>query len=543
LFAVIVLAIASHATGGDVKAPGPARPPSGPAAPVSVDAYSCPEWFRDAKLGIWVCWGPQSVPMMGDGYARWLYGPQSSSEKWELEHATQIARFHREHFGPPSQFGFKDVINLWKAEKWDPERLMALYKRAGARYFVALAADCDNFDLWNSSAQPWNAVAVGPKKDVVGLWAAAARKHNLPFGVSLRSSRAWYCLNVAFASDKEGAMAYIPFDGHLTRADGRGKWWDGLDPRDLYGRPRQPTDPPDPAFVEEFYARARDLVEKYDPDLISIDDTQFPFDAGSVSPADPPSKEGLRFLVDYYGARARLHEGNPNAVVSLKIPPEDPRPAVLPDIEYEPAVAASSQPWQTTLSIGDWHYEESNTYKSAGQIIRTLVDVVSKNGNLLLNLPLRPEGTLDDREVRFLEELADWMKINSEAIHATRPWVVCGEGPTQPKPGQLTEQLMSYTARDIRFTARGDRTLYAILLQWPAEASVIIRSLAKPPQGTSGKVEAVKLLGYSGRLRWSHTADGLTIRLPKAPPCPHAASFKVTVDNLKGFRPEAFPRP
>lgn len=194
----------------------------GPFAPSwdSLQNYQTPEWFRDAKFGMWAHWGPQCQPEAGDWYARNMY--QEGSRQYKM---------HLQKYGHPSQFGFKDVINEWKAENWNPEELVSLYKSAGARYFMALANHHDNFDLFDSKYQKqWNSTKIGPKKDLIGGWAAAARNNGLRFGVSVHGSHAWRWYEVAQRSDKSGPYAGIPYDGKLSKADGKGKWWDGLDP-------------------------------------------------------------------------------------------------------------------------------------------------------------------------------------------------------------------------------------------------------------------------------------------------------------------------
>ncbi|HLV81964.1 MAG TPA: alpha-L-fucosidase, partial [Chthonomonadaceae bacterium] len=200
----------------------------GPFAPnwESLKQYRCPQWFQDAKFGIWAHWSPQCVPEQGDWYARNMY----------LQGSDQY-NYHVAHYGHPSKFGYKDICNLWKAEHWDPDRLIRLYKRAGAKYFVALANHHCNFDCWNSKYQTWNSVNIGPHKDIVGIWAKTARRYGLRFGVTVHSARSWNWFEVAHGSDKTGPLAGVPYDGSLTKADGKGQWWDGYDPQDLYNRP------------------------------------------------------------------------------------------------------------------------------------------------------------------------------------------------------------------------------------------------------------------------------------------------------------------
>ena len=191
----------------------------------SLAAYRVPDWFRDAKFGIWAHWGPQCEPERGDWYARGMY----------LEGHEKYGE-HRAQYGHPSELGFKEVIRAWKAENWNPEALMVLYKRAGAEYFVALANHHDNMDLWDSSHQPWNSTVVGPRRNIVKEWASAARGQGLRFGVSVHASHAWSWYEPSQGADKEGDYAGVPYDGTLTKADGGGTWWEGLDPQDLYAQ-------------------------------------------------------------------------------------------------------------------------------------------------------------------------------------------------------------------------------------------------------------------------------------------------------------------
>ncbi|WP_261387860.1 alpha-L-fucosidase [Chitinophaga pinensis] len=191
----------------------------------SLEQYKTPEWYKDAKFGIWAHWGPQCQPEYGDWYARGMY--QEGSDQYE---------YHLKKYGHPSRFGFKDVIHEWKAEQWDPEELVRLYKDAGAKYFVALANHHDNFDLYDSSFQSWNSVRQGPKKDIVAGWAKAAKAAGLHLGLSVHAAHAWSWMEVAQRHDLKGALSNIPYDGKLSKADGKGTWWEKLDPQELYAQ-------------------------------------------------------------------------------------------------------------------------------------------------------------------------------------------------------------------------------------------------------------------------------------------------------------------
>ena len=362
----------------------------------SLQQYQVPDWFRDAKFGIWAHWGAQCEPEDGDWYARAMYQEGSSEHK-----------FHLANFGHPSVFGFKDVIHQWKADKFDPQKLVSLYKRVGAQYFFAMANHHDNFDNWDSKYQPWNSIRLGPKQDLIAGWAKAAKEQGLPFGVSVHAAHAWTWYEPAQGADKKGDKAGVPYDGKLTKADGTGKWWDGLDPQELYEQNHTPSpnfdnpsaihgrwhwdngaSTPDQAYCDKFYNRTIDLINKYQPDLIYFDDTALPL--------WPVSDAGLKIAAHFYNANMKWHSGDLRAVLFGKVLDEEQCKAIVWDIER--GVPAKMLPfaWQTDTCIGGWHYDrkvyDKNHYKSAKTVVQMLADIVSKNGNLLLNIPVRADG-------------------------------------------------------------------------------------------------------------------------------------------------------
>lgn len=500
-------------------APGPFQPNWD-----SLKQYRCPTWFRDAKFGIWAHWTAQCVPEQGDWYARNMYIQGSPDYN-----------YHVAHYGHPSKFGFKDIDHIWHAEHWDPEKLIQLYKRAGARYFVALANHHDNFDCWNSTFQPWNSVRVGPHKDIVGTWARVAREHGLRFGVTVHSARAWDWFDVAHDSDRTGPLKGVPYDGVLTKADGKGTWWEGLDPADLYG-PAGSARTPEAfeLYVKKWFLRTQDLVDKYHPDLLYFDDSRLPL-----------GWAGLSIAAHFYNSNRALHGGKLEAVLTTKDMPEDLRSTVVWDIERGRSDRIEPYPWQTDTCIGDWHYRRSlyehHAYKKAAQVVPMLVDIVSKNGNLLLNIPVRGDGTIDDDEIAFCEDMARWIKVNGECIYGTRPWIVYGEGPTRLRGGSFNEgAAKSYTSADIRFTTKGP-VLYAIALGWPADGKLVIHSLAKVG-GAKGRVTSVTLLGHRGHLSFEQNAEGLVVRMPAEKPCDYAYALRITGTNLRDFHPELAPQ-
>jgi alpha-L-fucosidase len=500
----------------------------------SLKQYRAPEWFRDAKFGIWACFGPQNQPEQGDWYARNMYAEGSRQNK-----------FHVAHYGPPSEFGFKDVIHIWKAEKWDPERLVALYKRAGAQYFFAMANHHDNFDLYDSQYQPWNSVRLGPGKDIVGGFARAAHHQNLPFGVSVHAAHAWSFYELAQAADRNGPWAGVPYDGVLTKADGKGKWWDGLDPQDLYAQNHAPSagfakpttihsqwdykngaSIPDVAYCERFYNRTIDLVHKYRPDLLYFDDDALPL--------WPVSDAGLKIAADFYNLNMKVHGGRLEAVLLGKQLSAEERKCMVWDIERGASNRIEPFPWQTDTCIGDWHYERSlydkNAYKSAATVIHMLADIVSKNGNLLLNIPVRGDGTIDDKEQGVLEGIASWMDVNRECIFGTRPWKLFGEGPAS-EGAALSAQGFNegkgtpFTAADVRFTTKAG-VLYVIVLGVPAGPTTI-KALGTAAKLLDKPIGRVTLLGATEKPNWEQRSDALVIQPVNLWPTESAVVFAI----------------
>jgi alpha-L-fucosidase len=438
---------------------------------------------------------------------------------------------HIAEYGHPSTNGFKDVIRVWKAERFDPDTLLKFYKDNGAKYFMALANHHDNFDNWNSKYQPWNSVALGPKQDLIGGWAKAARKHGLRFAVSVHGSRPWSWYEPTQGADKEGPFAGVPYDGKLTKADGKGQWWEGLDPQDLYAQNHKPgttlewswdaskgSSVVDAAYMEKFFKRTKQLWDDYRPDQIYFDDTVLPF----VGVTD---EVGLELAAHAYNSRLDRH-GRTEAVVNGKLLNDTQRRALVYDIERGKAQGILPQPWQTDTCIGEWHYDRniftSHQYKSAASVIRMLADIVSKNGNLMLNVPLQRDGQPDADEAKIISEIGAWLKVNGEAIYATRPWRLYGEGPAaaaQEKApfdgvGEKDVSTKPFTAEDIRFTQSKDgKALYAIVLDIPKDGQVTVKSLASNATNWRGKIGSVRLFG-GGKLKFTRDGAGLHVSLP-----------------------------
>ena len=483
----------------------------------SLGAWECPEWFKDAKFGIWAHWGPQCHAEDGDWYARFMYYDGSGQNQW-----------HWQHFGDPAVFGLKDLCNDWKAQNWDPEQLVNLYKSVGARYFMALANHHDNFDLWNSPYQEWNSVNVGPKKDIIKGWSDACKKAGLPLGVSIHASHAWTWL--------EPSQEY---DGNLTKEDGKGKWWEGMDPQELYAQRHDHSSGwdnsgtihsqwdwgnganlPSQQYKQKFQNRVLELINDYQPSMIYFDDTAMPFYGCD-------DQIGKNILAHYYNKQS-------DVVVTGKQLNAQQKQYMLWDVERGIPDRIQEQYWQTCTCIGSWHYDVNvynrGGYKGAQQVVDMLVDIVSKNGNLLLSIPVRSNGTIDDKEQAILEGIKAWMDVNSVSIYGTRPWKTYGEGPmadaSNPLSAQGFNEGNNYSSKDVRYVQKGD-ILYATIMRWPATSSFTFKSLGKSSPYFSGQVKSVKLLGY-GDVSFSQAINGVTVQLPDVKPNDIAPVFEIT---------------
>jgi alpha-L-fucosidase len=457
----------------------------------SLQGYRIPDWFRDAKFGIWAHWGPQSAIEQGDWYARNMY----------IQGQEQY-RYHVEHYGHPTKVGYKDLVGDWKAAKWDPDHLMDLYKKAGAKYFVSMGVHHDNFDLWDSKYNRWNAAKMGPMKDVVGTWATAARNHGLRFGISehLWISYKWW--GVSHGADKTGPLAGVPYDGtdpnyadlyhdadSAQFSNGEFEWND--------------NDIPD-SWKRHYLDRMTDLIDKYHPDLLYTDG-HLPFE-----------DVGLKMVAHLYNTSASLHGGVNEAVYNSKDAFDCVVGTCALDHERGVADGIAPNPWQTDTCIGQWHYKRGQQYKSAKKVIDLLTDIVSKNGNLLMNFPLPNSGELDFEEMVTLNGVTKWMEVNSDGIYSSRPWKIYGEGPstkTKLVTGNFNEDKQKdLTSEDIRFTAKNG-SVYAFVMGWPAKEAVV-NALGLASDQAPGTIRNVELLGYNGKLDWKQDESSLRVKLP-----------------------------
>jgi alpha-L-fucosidase len=480
--------------------------------------YEAPDWYQDAKFGIWAHWSPQCVAEAGDWYARNIY----------VEGQRQY-KYHLDHYGPASRFGYKELCAQWTLLNWEPDELIARYKKAGARIFVALANHHCNFDAWDSKHHPWNSSAVGPHRDVVGTWAAAARKQGMRFGVTVHQARNWWWFQTAHGADKSGPLAGVPYDGSLTEAQGNGQWWQGLDPQRLYGVKHPGDALPDVSYVKNFYDRTRDLIDQHNPDLLYFDDSLLPL-----------GWAGMNIGAYFYNNSLKRNGGKMDAVLNVKDVPDRLVKAVVADYERGLTADIMKYPWQSETCIGAWHYlrflyekpGEYGGYQNPREVIHWLIDTVSKNGTFILNVPGRADGTIDSKEIAVLDGVTSWMEVNGEAIYETRPWKISGEGPNMIKAGSFQgDSVNKLGENDIRFTRNKTNTvIYAIVLGWPAEP-ILLRSLGLSAATRPGKITRVELLGTGASVDWKQQADALRVELPKnyRPKTDYAAALKLSL--------------
>ncbi len=450
----------------------------------SLEQYVVPAWYQDAKFGIFIHWGVYSVPGFGnEWYPRNMYDQKNPA----FAH-------HVATFGPQSQFGYKDFIPRFKAEHYEPDAWARLFRDAGAKFVVPVAEHHDGFAMYDSSFSDWCAARMGPKRDLIGDLATSVRKAGLHFGASShRAEHFWfYDLGTEFDSD--------------VRNPANAEFYGPARPRKAPGGKAE--NQPDKAYMDDWLARTSEIVDKYKPELMW-------FDWWIEQPAFEPYRQ--RFAAYYYDKAAEWKRG---VVINYKNKAYPDKAAVL-DIERGKLDAMRKEVWQTDTSIGlkSWGYIDNEQFRTPDSLIDDLVDIVSKNGILLLNIGPKPDGTIPEQAREILLEMGQWLKVNGEAIYGTRPWKTFGEGPTQVLTGGFTDRKQKpFTGEDIRFTSKG-KAVYAIALDWPGKQMKV--------KSITAKVRSVRLLGYSGKLHWTQTPDGLVVDLPDKNPGKFAHALRV----------------
>jgi alpha-L-fucosidase len=465
----------------------------------SLGQYTIPEWYKDAKFGIFIHWGVYSVPAHnGEWYPRWMYDPQDKEGDYY--------QYHLKKFGDVKQFGYKDFIPMFKAEKFDATAWAKLFKAAGAKYVIPVAEHHDGFPMYDSQYTPWNAAKMGPKRDVIAELSKAIRGEQLYFGLSSHRAENWWFFGKGRNSDSD-----VKDERY----------------RELYGpamdreESEKGTTPPSQAFLDDWLLRTVEIVDKYQPQILW-------FDWWMATPAF--HQHIKEFSAYYYNKGAKQKEMV--AINYKKIGGESyPDSAGVLDIERGQLAEIRELFWQTDTSVSknSWGYITNHKYKTAGSLVDDLIDIVSKNGSMLLNIGPRPDGTIPESEVQMLKDIGAWLAINGEAIYATRPWITFGEGTTQVRDGTMTNDAehhrKDFTKDDIRFTQKKG-VVYAILMAWPgAEASVTLKSITTEKFGRN--IGKVSLIGTSQKLDWQANKNGLTIKLPASAPHEFAQVIKI----------------
>ncbi|MBL0745424.1 alpha-L-fucosidase [Chryseolinea lacunae] len=450
----------------------------------SLKQYQCPEWFRDAKFGIFIHWGVYSVPAVyNEWYARNMYVKDTDEFK-----------YHIGKYGSQAKFGYKDFIPMFKAEKFNADEWVSIFKRSGAKYIVPVAEHHDGFAMYNTALSHWNAVEMGPKRDIIGELSVAARKQNLIFGLSSHRIEHWWFMNGG------------------TRYDS-----DVRDPafKDFYGPAREESDTPSPEYMNDWLLRNVELVDKYNPQL-------FWFDWWIEQPAMDPYRKS--FAAYYYNKGNAWNKG---VVINYKNNAYPEGTAVY-DIERGSSKATRKFPWQTDTSIGkkSWGYIEGEENKDANELIDALIDIVSKNGNLLLNIGPRADGTITEGQQKVLLDMGQWLEVNGEAIFETRPWKLSGEGPTEnpDEHVQFNEYAFKgYTPSDIRFTEKNG-TLYLLVMGVP-QKNIVAKALGQAAK--NGIVKTIELLGSKETVTWKQADAALTIVPAKTYGTTHAVVYRI----------------
>lgn len=456
----------------------------------SLQEFQTPRWYQDAKFGLFIHWGAYSVPAFGsEWYPRNMYVEGSP----EYKH-------HLETYGPHAQNGYKEFIPEFRAENFDPDAWASLFAEAGVKYVVPVAEHHDGFAMYNSDFTEWSSVNHGPRRDVLGELGEAFRDNEIVLGASSHRAENWWFFGPSKLIDSDvrsGEAIELYGPAHNKRVS------------------ENQAEPPSEDFLDDWLLRSCEIVDKYQPRVVY-------FDWWICQPVFQPYLK--RFAAYYYNRGA---EWDKEVAINFKEWEgySFPRGTGVLDVERGKFNEAQPRLWQTCTSVSknSWGYIDNHKYKEAGTLVDELVDVVSKNGTMLLNIGPKADGTIPETEQQMLRDIGAWLRVNGEAIYKTRPWSTSGEGPTKERAGSFTDGTdMAYTGRHIRFTKQGNR-LYAIALAWPSDGKLLVKSL----KSEQGDIESVTLLGHDAPLSWEFVEAGLKVTLPDSPPTPHAHAFRI----------------
>jgi alpha-L-fucosidase len=467
----------------------------------SLRTHVTPQWFKDAKFGIYTHWGVYSVPACGPNGTWYPYNM--------YREGTPQHEYHVKTHGPPSKFGYKDFIPMFTGEKFDPDKWAELFKKAGAQFAGPVGEHHDGFAMWDSQYTEWNAARLGPKRDVVGELERAIRAQGMRYMIALHHAENWWFFPHWREEFDTSDPRYSGLYGPLHNQD-----WAKQKPEAASRNIEwELQDKPGQEFLDTWLAKIREVIDTYQPDLLW-------FDFGLRFVQEQYKKE---FLAYYYN---KEQEWGKEVVVTYKWHNLVPGAAVV-DLELGRFGELTYHDWITDTSVDDqgaWSYVKDAGFKPVSVLVHNLVDNVSKNGYLLLNVGPKPNGEIPEPAQESLRGIGQWLAINGEAIYNTTPWLIYGEGPTQmKKTGYFSEQQeVEYTARDIRFTVK-DNVLYATCLGWPDE-QVTIESLKGLYES---EISSIKMIGDEQELEWSLSHAGLTIKTPGKKPCDHAYVFKI----------------
>ena len=461
--------------------------------------YQVPEWFQDGKFGVWMHWGVPSAidenrPNDGSHYGRRMYGPNEGETGGQLKMTETLTAWHTERYGHPSVFGYEDLVPLFKAEQWDPDALVKFCKQNGARFIMPVACHHDNFDMYDSF-HPWNSVDMGPKRDTLKEWKAAAYKHGLKFGVSTHLYWSPRFFNTARQYQTPGTLEAKLFNMEFDPK--------GYASQDSWNR--------------HWYDRCGEIIEKYDPDMFN-NDSPYPSEGRGDA-------LGVKLFSSYINHDLKENGGNQSVVLSFKDGKRDRR-AFTYNLERGSAGEIKPEPWMWATDVsGGWFYrKEAKNRMSIPVMVGNAVDAISKNGVVMLNIALRGDGTLPENQAAYLTAFGDLLKTNGEGIYGTRPWKTFGEGPLKMKDGRQGENHRDFSQEDIRFTTK-DGVLYAFVLAPPTE-DIVLKTLA-----TGGLLDReivdIELMGSAEKIKWNRSADALTIQLPQTLPGQIVNGFRI----------------